>query len=140
MSALDQGEEPGSPGVQPGDGYVVGRSLNEFHRSVKFMGPQSPVIGSRAASPPRPRQHPAAPHARRGRCYPARKRCSILAAGPPAWTLRVPDGSVCEPAMLFHRPIVSTIILISGQGAVDLVLHLIDLGIQEFLHSLEFGN
>ena len=33
-------------------------------------------------------------------------------AGPPARTLRVPDGSVCEPAMLFHGPIVSTMILI----------------------------
>src|SRR3977135_848276 len=51
-----------------------------------------------------------------GRCYPTRMRCSILAAGPPARTLRVPDGSVCEPAMLFHGLIVSTMILIPANA------------------------
>ena len=43
-----------------------------------------------------------------GRCYPPRMRCSVLAAGPPA-RIRVPDVSA---AMLFHGPIVSTMILI----------------------------
>ena len=47
---------------------------------------------------------------------PDAKRCSILAAGPPARTLRVSDGSVCEPAMLFHGPIVSTMILIPAKA------------------------
>ena len=28
----------------------------------------------------------------------------------------------------------------SGQRAVDLALHVLDLGLQEFLHFLEFGN
>ena len=50
---------------------------------------------------------------RRFGCYdPTRMRCSMLAAGPPARALRVPDGGVCEPAMLFHGPMVSTIIFI----------------------------
>ena len=48
------------------------------------------------------------------RCYPTR-RCSKLAASPPARRLRVSDGSVCEPAMLFHEPRVSTIILIPAK-------------------------
>ena len=77
---------------------------------------------------------------RPGRCYPTRIRCSILAAGPPARTLRVPGGSVCEPARLFHGPIVSTMILIPANAAVDLALHVVDLGLQEFLHFLEFAN
>ena len=47
-----------------------------------------------------------------GRCYPTRLRCSIWAASPPVRTLRVPGGSVCVLAMLFHGPIVSTMILI----------------------------
>jgi hypothetical protein len=50
---------------------------------------------------------------RRFGCYdPTRMRCSMLAAGPPARALRVPDGGVCEPAMLFHGPMVSTMIFI----------------------------
>ena len=51
-----------------------------------------------------------------GRSYPTRTRCSILAAGPPARALRVPDGNVCEPARLFHGPIVSTMILIPANA------------------------
>ena len=54
--------------------------------------------------------------ARPRRCYPTRMRWSILAAGPPARTLRASDGSVCEPAMLFHGPIVSTMILIPAKA------------------------
>ena len=49
---------------------------------------------------------------RLSRYDPTRMRCSMLAAGPPARALRVPDGGVCEPAMLFHGPIVSTMIFI----------------------------
>ena len=47
-----------------------------------------------------------------GRYEPTRMRCSMLAAGPPARALRVPDGGVGGPAMLFHGPIVSTMIFI----------------------------
>ena len=40
----------------------------------------------------------------------------IIGRWSPARTLRVSDGSVCEPAMLFHGPIVSTMILIPAKA------------------------
>ena len=74
------------------------------------------------------------------RCYPTRIRCSILAAGPPARTLREPDGSACAPARLFHGPIVSTMILIPAKA---LSIWRCILSTSEFRnswHSLEFAN
>ena len=67
-----------------------------------------------------------------GRFYPPRMRCSILAAGPPARKLRVPD---VPAAMLFHGPIVSTMILIP---AIALSIWRLTLSTSDFKNSCIF--
>jgi hypothetical protein len=70
--------------------------------------------------------------------YPTRLRCSIFAAGPPR-LVRFPVWKCLRGRDAFPRTDGFDYDIDSGQRAVDLALHAVDLGLQEFLHFLEFG-
>ena len=71
--------------------------------------------------------------------YPTRLRCSIFAAGPPR-PVRFPEWKCLRGRDAFPRTDGFDDDIDSGQRAVDLALHAVDLGLQEFLHFLELDT